>query len=271
MAPKRNIFRRLWLWIRRNQSTIISLSSLLVAIITLLVAIVALKIANSSLSSAKQSLAIAEQSLVLSSKDYVPVFEFDVDDDLGTVYLKNQTPSLYKIEGLNVYEIIERGLELKNNDSLVLFSQLSRAAHYENYHWGTNGANSEDSSEITMDFNIATHLASMQIYYNETLIHLIDKYLSTYYNIDSPLGYALPSLRSLTYLLEVFYRDRFGQMRTAYMLQEHIHGRGWRKQTIQEEQFQSLLQQAEHKQVETMEDVDSIMNYFITNCKVALK
>lgn len=271
MAKKGNRLRGLWSGISRNISTIVAVSSLVVAIITLIVAIVALKIADSSLSSANQSLAIAEQSLVLSSKDFAPVFEFDVDDDLGIVNLKNQTPTLYKVEGLNVYEIVERGLELKNNDSLVLFSLLSRAAHCEDYHFGTIGDNGEDSSEITMNFNIATHLSSMQICYHEGLIHLIDNYLSAYYNIDSPLGYALPSLRSVSYLLEVFYSDRLGQMRTAYLLQEHIHGRGWRKQTIQEEQFRSLLQQAEHKQVESMADIDSIMDYFITNCKVALK
>lgn len=271
MAKKRNMLRRFWSVISQNISTIVAASSLVVSIITLIVAIVALKIADSSLSSANQSLAIAEQSLVLSSKDYAPVFEFNVDDDFGMVYLKNQTPSLYKIEGLNVYEIIERGLELKNNDSLVLFAQLSRAAHCEDYHFEKMGVNRKDSSEITLDFNIATHLSSMQICYNEYLIHLIDKYLSTYYNNDSPLGYALPSLRSVSYLLEVFYVDRLGQMRTAYLLQEYIHGRGWRKQTIQEEQFQTLLQQAEHKQVESMTDIDSIMDYFITNCKVALK
>ena len=260
------MLRRLWSGISRNVSTIVAVSSLVVAIITLIVSIVALKIADSSLSSGNQSRLLAEQSLILSSKDFTPVFEFDIDNKTGDVSIKNQMPTLYTIVSISVYKICERGFEPANSDSLVSFALLTKSAYYEDYHWKM----SEDSSTIYVNLNSHTQLASMQKCYDENFIRCIDSYLDTYYSIDSPRGYALPSLHSATYLLDVMYRDRMGQLHSAYLEQEHIHGRGWWKQTIREDQFVSLLQQAEHKQIENMRDIDSIMAYFTENCKVSI-
>lgn len=257
--------------LKRISKNLMPIVSMVIAVATLVISFCMLKVANTSLSAAEQSRLLAEQSLILSSKDFTPVFDFDVDGESGLIRIKNQFPHLYRIEALSVYYIKERGFELTGSDSLVKFSLLTRNAHYEDYHFGTIGQYSDDSSEITVNFYKAIQLATMQKCYDESTIQRIDSYLNTYYDMDSKKGHAWPSLYSACYLLEVYYQDRLGQMRTAYMIQDHIHGRGWWKQTIDEERFMALLQNTQHNEMDYMTDIDSIMDYFITNCKVALK
>jgi len=243
-----------------------AVTTITIAFATLIVSICMFFVAKSSLDAAERSRLLAEQSLILSSKDFTPIFDFDVDDKTGNVLVKNQMAKLYTIVGISVYEIKERGFELDGTDSLVLFSLLTKSAHLEEYLWNI----SDDSVTINFNLNKSHQLASMQKCYNEAFVNRIDSYLDTYYAIDSPKGYALPSLYSIKYLVEVFYRDRMGNARTSYMVQDHVHGRGWWRQTIREDQFVLLLQHAEHKQIENMRDIDSIMAYFTENCKVSI-
>lgn len=276
--PKKNkkmsqTMKRIWNWMKDNRSLLGSISSIVLSIATLVISFFMLKVANSSLASAEQSRMIAEQSrmiaeqsLILSSKDFEPVFEFDINNETGDVLIKNQFSKLFSIESFAIYKITERGFELANNDSLVSFSLLTNNSFYPDYHFQL----SDDSVTIIVNLNTSIQLASSQKVYDQFFIERIDSYLDAYYSLDSKKGYALPSLYSTSYLLEINYRDRLGQVRTAYMIQDHYHGYGWWKQTIDKELFQNILKQAEHKEIESMNDIDSIMNYFVNNCKIVL-
>lgn len=249
-----------------NLSLIVSLSTVILSVATLVISFFMLKVANSSLASAEQSRMIAEQSLILSSKDFEPVFEFNINDETGDISIKNQFSKLFSIESVSIYKITRRGFELADNDSLVSFSLLTVNNYYDDYYFKL----SDDSVTIIVNLNKGTSHASSQKVYDQLFIERIDSYLDTYYSFDSKKGYALPSLYSAIYLLEINYRDLLGQVRTAYMIQDHYHGYGWWKQTIDEELFQNILKQAEHKEIESITDIDSIMSYFVNNCKIVL-
>ena len=266
------MMKKIWNWMKENRSLLGSISSIVLSIATLVISFFMLKVANSSLASAEQSRMIAEQSgmiaeqsLILSSKDFDPVFEFDINDETGDVLIKNKFFKLFSIESFSIYGITERGFGLVNNDSLVSFSLLTDHCLYDEYDFQIN----DDSNTINVNLHEMTEFGTSRRLYDNYFIERIDSCLNTYNSIDSKKGYAMPSLNSAIYLLEIDYRDRLGQVRTAYMIQEnHNHDHGWMKQTIDKELFQSILKQAEHKEIESMNDIDSIMNYFVNNCKI---
>lgn len=88
--------------------------------------------------------------------------------------------------------------------------------------------------------------------------NLINKIADKLYALDSASGYALPSLQSRAYVVEILYVNKFQEKKALIFLQENLHGNGYDKSTITESNLDSMLR---HADIPKVANEDNLWKY----------
>ena len=274
------MMKKVWNWMKDNRSLLGSISSIVLSIATLVISFFMLKVANSSLASAEQSRMIAEQSLILSSKEYTPSFEIEINHDSGFVFINNPIPTLYTIVSVEITDIKRLSFNLDSSGYCVgrYFFMQTNYKLYEIPWW---------KKEVDTSTVIINLINPKKLYY-DSIISLIDNcFWNTILRKRLYEAGVLPDYKPSAlyeeklfepgvgkldnYYSKINYRDHTGKIHSTYYLQ-YIYGEhSSMKQVISEEQYYSDLMLGNHNEIDSMTEIDSIMDYIVINSKADFK
>jgi hypothetical protein len=195
-----------------------SLISLLIAIVSLIVAVVALNISKSVLK--------------YTSREFLPELEWDVDTN-DSLFLQNKSINLFKILQVGLIKINYHGYEDQEKRATIQVPLITVSLLRNDL---------QNASKITISKDTAFACAYICPYDPHKITFLENK-IRSFINQNKTKIY-LPSLQSVTYLIEVIYTNTFKENKTIYLMKRHYHGSGYNHSLISEEKFSKLLQQA---------------------------
>lgn len=193
--------------------------SLVIAIVSLIISVIALR--------------ISERTYIFSSKDYTPNIQFSIDEN-DNIELTNISSDLFSIDMINFLKIKIVGYEDYESKVIVEIPYVDNSLLYQ---WIDDDGKAEKVIIKSKTPGPCAYICK----YDESLIKSIEAKIDSLYSIGSERGYALPSLQSQFYILEVVYTDNFQERKSVVYLQEHIHGFGYDKTKIQETEFNEIL------------------------------
>jgi len=221
--------------------------------VSLIIAVVSLCIAFSSI-------LITKKLYVLTSKDYIPLIEFEFTDEGLTIV--NNNNELYKIDGISVIGVETIGFEdhLTNTFVQIPFVPVSISESF----WY------EKKSERTFVLNFKDIRPLWEVRpVDEVIYKKIEDKIEEDYGVnaennfgrDNMKGYAAPWLRTKYYYINIEYEDKFENVKQIYYKYYHIHGMGYRKERINEDEITSFNDK--YSKIPWEESFEKIWEYLI--------
>lgn len=217
-----------------------TLTSLVIAVVSLLISLVALR--------------VSRKTYIFSSKDYPPDIRYTIDrnDKLTVLHKSND---LFAIDAIHYLKIRTVGYEDRANKLII---QASFVMNSLTWRW----IKREGRAKKTIINPDAGGPCAYICPYDHTMVEKLqaefDK--SLYSKVES--GYALPSLQSQYYIVEVIYTDAFQERKTAIYVQQHVHGHGYDKIKISEEALRARLSDVNIPKFSTQ---DELLHYVRKN------
>ena len=199
--------------------TIINLPSLVVALVSLGVGFIALR--------------RSKEVLKYSSRQHLPDIEWNINDS-DVLSLNNKSAKLFSIIKAGFIKINYCGYEDMERKSTVRVPLVTASRMRGDF---------ENKSKIIISKETAFACAYLCPYKSESL-NFIKGRIHGYQNDDGTKR-TLPSLQSVTYIVEVTYTNKFLETKSLYWMKKHYHGSGYHHTVISEEAFFDILKIAE--------------------------
>lgn len=216
------------------------------ATFALIISLLSIVAAIASLIVALASLSISKKIYVLTSLDYIPLIEFEIAGDPPYCYwpeirnrqliITNRNSDVYKIDTVTVLGVEGIGFEDYMNNKIV---EIPLVHIHENVeYWYSK----ESNEKIVLNFKDLPVDSDRETTYSK-----IKEKIDADYNLDlttkpNPKGYALPSLQTCDYYINIEYEDKFENVKNVYYKYYHIHGMGYRKMRISEDEYKNFLE-----------------------------
>lgn len=215
--------------------TAVNITSLIVALVSLFIAIGAY--------------IISKQTLIYTSREFLPQIEWDIDNK-GVLRLKNLSAGLFEIIRVGLVKIDYFGYEDMEKQQTVHIPLVTESRQ-----------SAEVGSQKKIIISPETAFACCYICpYPEDKISFVSNKIENFYNNESSTKLALPYLRSVIYLIEIAYKNKFRETKTLHYKKQHFHGSGFFNSTITDEAFAKFLQLA---QIPKFQDNNMLWEYLV--------
>lgn len=214
--------------------------------------LITLLISLASLTIAIIALIITKKIYILSSKDYLPSITFEVEDE--TFEIINSTNDIYKIHKVNLIKFDTYGFEAYKTGKICKVSFVTKPKANSFYD------KEQSQKKIKCTFDAVGPCAYLCPYDDRTVNELYEKILNECTE-DSKIGYALPSIRSTCYTIEICYKNKFLETKSVIYNYEHFHGHGFEKFKIDDKELNLKLSNANIPKLKTG---NLLWNYLLT-------
>ncbi|MEM5777420.1 MAG: hypothetical protein QXJ06_03145 [Candidatus Aenigmatarchaeota archaeon] len=225
--------------------------------------IIAILLSLVSLFIALGSLLISKKVYTLTSLDYIPIIEFQVTGDPSycswpeiidrQIIVVNKTNDVYKIDSITFIGVEGVGFEDYISRKIVEIP-LVHIYDYKDF-WYSNASN----GRIVFNFKDSYVSEDREYIYQKIKEKIESEY--GYDNEPNPIGAALPYLKTCYYYINIEYEDKSENIKNIYYKYYHIHGLGYRKKRITENEYSNFLEKFEKIPFEC--DFNTIWNYLI--------
>lgn len=249
-------------------NVVLTIITVITTIISLIISIAAYNISKSSLNVSKSSLEVSEEALditnknyLLSSEEFYPNIDFEVDRENNRVTVINNSNDIFKVESVAVLGIKVFGLEENILNRQIRIPQVGLSK------LEVIPIKKRNEKILLIDLKDISMLAYIKL--NEELLDKLPKKLDDDYNLESEVGYALPSLNTYFYLIEVDYSDKFNNYKSCAYKYIHLHGVGeWKKIKIDKEEKKQIIEACKLPKNDNFDELwENIINnpLYITN------
>jgi hypothetical protein len=227
------------------------------SIVTLFITIVALVVSVIALN-------ISSKALKYASKDYYPDITISYNDS-NDLIISNESSDLYKIEYVNIVDTKTIGFEDFNTNSLV---QIPFITNSLNYRWIPDKGYSKVFTILRNQVGPLAQFDSIGSVrsFDLAIIDSIDKRIEKRYTMDSKEGYALPSIRSTSNIIEIVYMNKFYERKSIIYLRQFIHGFGYDIQRINESNMIHLIS---YSFIPKYPDIDYLWGYLVNKYSIS--
>ena len=223
-----------------------TLLSLLIAFISLVISLVALK--------------IARKTFAYSSKDFIPDIKFKILKDESIEVVNNST-ELCQIDYVNYIKIRTFGFEDYFSNSIVEIPFVVNSIQY--------GLIEKIGKIKRFSFNFdSVGPCAYLCRYDEGLVKELQEKISDCYSLDSKRGYALPSLQSLLYIIEVVYSNNLLERNSLIYKQEYMHGLGFDITKINSEMLNRILNKSN---IPKFKDPEKLWSYILKRFSIPVE
>ena len=198
------------------RSQIISMSDIFTSplnVSTLLVALASLIVAIVSFRNSQTAFKLSQRIFAHTAKDYIPDFKIEIkaNDD---IQVSNNSKDLFTIKNVCFVKIEFFGFENADHKTFVQLPFITKSS----MQWLI-----DKSQRVTFKNGRGGACAYNICPYDEKMVAAISKRIESEYSMNSSKGYALPSLQSLQYLVEVVYDNNFQERKSVIYLKKHVH------------------------------------------------
>lgn len=219
---------------------------------------ISLIIAFSSLVIALVALKIARKTFVYSSKDYIPDVNFKILKE-ESIEIVNNSPDLYKIDYINYIKISTLGFEDYKNGFIVEIPFIVKSIQY-------GLIEKIEGKKTVFNFDSAGPCAYI-CPYNDQMVNNVRGKIVDNYSMGSKIGYALPSLQGVLYIVEIVFSNNFLERDSMIFKQEHMHGLGFDKTKISRETLNGILTKSN---IPKLENTDELWSYIIKRFSIPI-
>lgn len=206
------------------------LPSLFISLVSLIISIVAL--------------VLSKKVYYLSSKDYYPEIDFSFEDD--RIEVLNKSSDIFKVTSINMLKLDTFGFEDYKTRKINEFHFVTKSRIFDFF--------GKNDKKIRISFDSSGACAYL-CPYDEILIQHVEDKISKEYSLGSKKGYALPSIRSVCYMIEIRYKNKFLEHKSINFKYKHYHGHGYEKFKITTEEFIQILESANVPKFEHFSDL----------------
>lgn len=206
-----------------------NLTSLIIAVTSLIISLIALK--------------ISKEFLRYSSREYVPHIDWNIDDK-DVLALHNKSDKLFTLLQIafikiNFFGFEEPSVRLTTKIPFITISQMRNDL--------------QNQSKVLITRNNAFACAYVCPYPQEKVNYVKNK-IAGFKKYNESKKY-IPSLQSVTYLVEIVYSNKFKETKTMYCMKKHFHGSGYHHTQIQQEEFFNILHHADIPKIDDDEEL----------------
>ncbi len=219
-----------------------NLSQILLALLSLIVSIVALF--------------ISYDAIILSSQSITPRINFELKEN--GLKIQNKDVRIFDLYIVSLVEINTLGFwdSVRNGEVIIPFIKES--------HVYGDGLFNEPLPKNNFFLFTDSELIVKKAF-DATLYDELNKYINENYSLQSELGYAAPVYFKQRYYLSLVYINKFNELKKVNYVQTHIHGGGYLRQMISEEEYNLAINSTQHPIFKSIQDyMDYFNNRFFT-------
>lgn len=210
----------------------VNFTSLIIALVSLLVSILALR--------------ISKRLYFFASQDYKPEIDYNIEDD--RLEIINKSNDLFIIKNVNFLKLQTLGFYDNKKRRVIQITFIINSSSYSKINI------KEKEKKLQFSFDTSAPCAYLCPYDNE-IIKLLRERIQERYGLGSKKGYAMPSLQSICYLVEIVYRNKFQDADRLFFQYKHLHGYGFEKFKIKENEYEKILATVNIPAFKTIDDL----------------
>ena len=196
---------------------IFNLTSAIIALVSLVISVVALK--------------IARETFLFSSKDFIPIVDFDFKDEDLIIY--NRSRKHFEVVNISLLLVEKIGFYETDVNTMVQMPFLTRSVSDS---WFERTGRDKKVIKIPADQVGACAFGICP--YDPKLVKEIRSMQSSLHEHGI---YAAPHLQGRYYVVNLLFKDRFLDSKSTTFVYEHFHGYGYAKRKIDENILEAVL------------------------------